>query len=78
MQIIITNLSRLKPDAAECSYDSDIGEIHGTNTNDAPVIYLLRRFCSEEPARQDAGNHAGLFVYQKLSSQYVQPCQRGK
>ncbi len=26
MQIIITNLSRLKPDAAECSYDSDLGE----------------------------------------------------
>ena len=42
MQIIITNLSRLKPQAGESGYASDLGEICGTNTNDAPVTYLLR------------------------------------
>ena len=41
MNVIITNLSTIHSDSKECSYTSDKGSFSGTNTNDAPVKYLL-------------------------------------
>ena len=54
MNVIITNLSMLKSDAKPGVYHSDLGDIPGTNTNDAPVTYLmtlLARNTPQEPVR---------------------------
>ena len=39
--IIITNLSRLRTDSTLMDYSSDIVDVKGKNTNDAPVKYLI-------------------------------------
>ncbi|MCR4644637.1 MAG: TM1812 family CRISPR-associated protein [Oscillospiraceae bacterium] len=49
MNVIITNLSRLHSNATPCHYGSDLGEIIGTHTNDAPVTYLLRFLEKQSP-----------------------------
>ena len=41
MNVIITNLSTIRPNVKEADYTSDKGSFKGTNTNDAPVKYLL-------------------------------------
>ncbi|MCR5718447.1 MAG: TM1812 family CRISPR-associated protein [Oscillospiraceae bacterium] len=41
MYVIITNLSSMRPGAQEFIYRSDLGDIRGTHTSDAPVTYLL-------------------------------------
>ena len=40
--VILTNLSTFNDKAVSGKYDSDIGVIEGTQTNDAPMKYLLR------------------------------------
>ena len=45
--IILTNLSSLKNPGDEYTYASDIGDITGIQTNDAPVKYLLSLISSK-------------------------------
>ncbi len=40
--IIITNLSILRKESKEQNYSSDIADVKGINTNDAPVKYLIQ------------------------------------
>lgn len=40
--VILTNLSTLNDKAVPGKYYSDLGEIEGTQTNDAPIRYLLK------------------------------------
>ncbi len=41
MNIILTNLSKFKKEAETSAYSSETGDIIGTQTNDAPVKYLV-------------------------------------
>lgn len=48
--IILTNISRIRPDAAYVDYmTDDMGVISGRHTNEAPIKYLLNAICNESP-----------------------------
>ena len=75
--IIITNISKLKENAANRLYSSDCGEIDGMNTNDAPVKYLMKLLTDKNQpiteiiAVTTAEAEPALEVFEKTLSDYA-------
>ncbi len=76
--IIITNISKLKENAANRLYSSDCGEIDGINTNDAPVKYLMKLLTDKNQplteiiAVTTAEAEPALEVFEKTLSDYAE------